>query len=86
MARTHMTHIPQDFHIGPNDTIIVLRENGTCDASFPELEGNQEVPEHIVTAAAILHALEDDDLSEMIHESFATQCEEYAYMDASNDN
>ncbi len=78
---------PQDdFYIGPNDTVIVLRENGTYEASFPEVDYSEPALPHIITGAALMYALEDQHLNELIHEKFALHCEEFAYMDAINDN
>lgn len=76
----------EELRIGPNDTVIILREDGSCEASFPEMEDGATVPSHIITGAAIMYALEDEELSELIHENFAIQCEEMAYTDAVNDN
>ncbi len=76
----------EDFLIGPNDTLVVLREDGTYEISFPEVFEDSDLPANVITGAAVMYALEDEELNELIHENFAIQCEEFAYMDATNDN
>lgn len=76
----------EELLISPSDTVIVLREDGVCEVSFPEIDENEPIPENVITGAAILNAIRDEELSELIHECFALQCERYALMDAVNDN
>lgn len=59
--------------LGALDAAIVLREDGSLEASLPEVE-TKVVPENIVTGAAVMFALQNDRMCELIHEHFFIEC------------
>ena len=52
------------------DVALVFREEGNIEASFPEIT-SENVPDHVMAAIAISHALVDEDFVKMIRERFA---------------
>jgi hypothetical protein len=52
------------------DVALVFREEGKIEASFPEIT-SENVPDHVMAALAISHALVDEDFVKMIRERFA---------------
>jgi hypothetical protein len=44
-------NFPKSLHLGPLDAAIILREDGTLEASIPDLD-ETDVPDNIITGAA----------------------------------
>lgn len=63
----------QDISLGPLDAAIVLRENGTIEATIPEVETDY-IPENIVTGAAVMYSLQNERMCDLIHEHFMLEC------------
>ena len=61
------------LHLSENDAAIVLKEDGTLEASMPEINSDN-VPENVLTGAAILYALNDPEICQLIFKNFAEQC------------
>lgn len=61
------------LEIGEMDAAIVLRADGTLEASIPEVT-TENVPENILAAASIIHALNNEDLSNIMRRHFIEQC------------
>ncbi|OJX12260.1 MAG: hypothetical protein BGO77_03675 [Caedibacter sp. 37-49] len=61
------------LQLAENDAAIVLREDGTLEASMPEIH-SENVPENVLTGAAILYALNNSDICQLIFKNFAEQC------------
>ena len=57
----------------PTDAVIVLRKDGSCEVSLPEVTGDW-VPENIVMGAAVVYALQDEELYTLIHDHFQKKC------------
>lgn len=55
------------------DAAIVLKSDGTLEASLPEIT-TDHVPDHILTGAALIFALQDPHMRQMIYENFAKAC------------
>lgn len=61
------------LHLSENDAAIVLKEDGTLEASMPEINSDN-VPENVLTGAAILYALNNPEICQLIFKNFAEQC------------
>lgn len=61
------------LHLSENDAAIVLKEDGTLEASMPEIN-SENVPENVLTGAAILYALNNPDICQLIFKNFAEKC------------
>ncbi|AIL12883.1 hypothetical protein IM40_04135 [Candidatus Paracaedimonas acanthamoebae] len=61
------------LQLAENDAAIVLKEDGTLEASMPEIN-SENVPENVLTGAAILYALNNPDICQLIFKNFAEQC------------
>jgi hypothetical protein len=68
--------------LGPLDAAIILREDGTMEASMPEIS-TDSVPNNVVTGAALMFALKNPKLCELIHNNFVNEC---AQLDLHNVN
>ena len=58
----------------PEDAALILRADGSFETSFPE-DHSTEVPDHILTGAAMAYALRDENLLEQIMDNFFSQCQ-----------
>jgi len=61
------------LQLAENDAAIILKEDGTLEASMPEIN-SENVPENVLTGAAILYALNNPDICQLIFKNFAEQC------------
>ena len=61
------------LHLTENDAAIILKEDGTLEASLPEIT-TDTVPENVFTGAALVHALGNPDICKIIYKSFAKEC------------
>lgn len=64
----------KSLELGPKDAAIVLRSDGSLEASIPELDGDELVPENIFTGAAVMFALQNPQLCDLIHDYFMEEC------------
>lgn len=72
--RSNMTiHFPKSLHLGPYDAAIILREDGTLEASIPPLD-QSDVPDNIITGAAVMLALQNERMCGLIYENFLNEC------------
>jgi hypothetical protein len=65
--------IPKSLHLGPYDAAIILREDGTLEASMPDLDSS-DVPDNIITGAAVMLALQNERMCGLIYENFLNEC------------
>lgn len=56
-----------------NDAAIILKSDGTFEASLPDIKQGS-IPDHVMTGAALAYALRNSDLCELIHANFAREC------------
>lgn len=61
------------IEINGGDAALILRVDGTFDLSLPEAPAG-EVPENIMTCAALAFAVQDADLCKAIFEKFFATC------------
>lgn len=59
--------------VNPVDAMVVFKADGTYESSLPEIAGDN-VPEHLITAASILYALQDEEMVDLLHQHFHRQC------------
>lgn len=59
--------------IGENDVALIFKEDGHVDLSFPEMTGDDDVPEHVMAALVLSYAVVDEDFFALIQERFAQQ-------------
>ena len=59
--------------IDPDDVAIILKSNGDCDVHVPT-EIHREIPDHVITSAAVIHALQDHQMCDLIHAYFEASC------------
>jgi hypothetical protein len=50
-----------------------LREDGTLEASIPDLD-ETDVPDNIITGAAVMLALQNERMCGLIYENFLNEC------------
>lgn len=65
--------LPKSLHLGPHDAAIILRADGTLEASLPDLD-SEEVYDNIITGAAVMLALQNERLCNMIYDNFLNEC------------
>lgn len=69
-----MTQPPRKaLELGPLDAAIILREDGSMEASMPEI-ATDTVPDNVVTGAAVMFALQNPELCDLIHDNFVNEC------------
>jgi len=56
------------------DALVVLHPDGTYETSLPEIAGD-DLPEHLLTAAAVVHALQNPEMMDALFENFHRQCQ-----------
>ena len=64
---------PKALHLGPLDAAIVLREDGTLEASMPDVN-IPDVPDNILIGTAIIMALQSERMCSLIYEHFLNEC------------
>lgn len=80
-----MTTAPRKaLTLGPLDAAIILREDGTMEASMPELS-TDTVPDNVVTGAALMFALKNPELYDLIHNNFVNECSQLDFPKANDD-
>lgn len=62
-----------DLKLEQMDVAIIIHEDGTLEASLPDIKSDQ-VPEHVFTSAALVYALNDPQICQLIYQSFAQEC------------
>lgn len=62
------------INVNSVDALIIFRADGSYEISLPDIAGD-DVPEHLVTTAAIGYALQDPEIMEILYENFHKQCE-----------
>lgn len=55
------------------DAAIVLKKDGSFEASLPQIQG-EYIPENVVLGAAIAFALRNENLCTLIRENFEREC------------
>jgi hypothetical protein len=55
------------------DAAIILKEDGTLEASLPDIKG-ENVPENVLTGAALVYALSNPKMCQLIYNEFAQAC------------
>lgn len=87
-AKQTMEEAPEGTKIlcvGDQDAAIILREDETMDLAIPEVT-TEYVPEHILMAAALAHALSVPELCDQIREAFLEATYRRGAADPKNDN
>ena len=62
-----------DLKLEQMDVAIIIREDGTLEASLPDIATDQ-VPENVFTSAALVYALNDPKMCQLIYQNFAQEC------------
>jgi hypothetical protein len=55
--------------LAPWDAAIVLKQDGSFEASLPHIHGDY-IPENVILGAALAYALRNEDLCALIRENF----------------
>ena len=58
--------------VGSQDCVIILRDDGTVEAVMPPVT-TMQVPDHLMTSAAIMYALRNPEMVNMLHKNFALE-------------
>ena len=64
---------PTTLTLAPWDAAIVLKQDGTFEASLPHIQGDY-IPDNVMLGAALAYALRNDDLCTLIRENFDREC------------
>lgn len=64
---------PTTLTLAPWDAAIVLKQDGTFEASLPQVKGDY-IPDNVMLGAALAYALRNDDLCTLIRENFDRMC------------
>lgn len=64
---------PTTLTLAPWDAAIVLKQDGTFEASFPHIQGDY-IPENVRLGAALAYALRNDELCMLIQQNFEKEC------------
>ncbi len=59
--------------LAPWDAAIILKQDGTFEASLPDIQGDS-IPENVILGAALAYALQNDDLCALIRQNFDKEC------------
>ena len=57
-----------------SDVAIILKDDGTCDVHVPQ-GLPRDLPDHVITGAAVMCALQDSRLCDLIHAHFHHECQ-----------
>lgn len=60
--------------MGAQDCVIILRDDGTVEAMMPPAT-EAHVPDHLMMSAAILYALRNPEMVNMLHKNFALEAQ-----------
>ena len=66
-----MTHT--NLTISPWDAAIILKEDGSFEASLPKIHGDF-IPDNVKLGAALAYALRNEDLCALIQKHFEQEC------------
>ncbi|GAO98548.1 hypothetical protein Cva_01211 [Caedimonas varicaedens] len=61
------------LNLAEMDAAIIIKEDGTLEASLPEIT-TDTVPENVFTGAALVYALSNPEICQMIYRNFAQEC------------
>jgi hypothetical protein len=64
---------PTTLTLAPWDAAIVLKQDGTFEASLPHIQGDY-IPDNVMLGAALAYALSNDNLCTLIRENFDREC------------
>jgi hypothetical protein len=64
---------PTTLTLAPWDAAIILKQDGTFEASLPQVCG-EFIPENVILGAALAYALRNEDLCTLIRENFEQEC------------
>ena len=59
--------------LAPQDAAIVLKQDGSFEASLPQIHG-EHIPDNIMLGAALAFALQNENLCALIRENFDREC------------
>lgn len=62
------------LNVESTDALVVFRSDGSYEAILPEIAGD-DVPDHLVTAASVVYALQDSEMMQVLYENFHKQCQ-----------
>ena len=62
-----------NLSLSPWDAAIILKEDGSFEASIPQVHGDF-IPENVRLGAALAYALRNEDLFALIRENFEQEC------------
>lgn len=65
--------------VGPNDVVIIIRDDGTFEAVMPEAV-QDPLPDHLITSAALIYALRNPEMISILHKNFALECRHQSTM------
>ena len=74
---------PTTLTLAPWDVAIVLKQDGTFEASLPTVQGDS-IPENVILGAALAYALRDDALCALIRENFDKVCAAQKHLNLSD--
>lgn len=72
------------FELGPLDAAIILREDGTLEACMPDL-GQDELPDNVMLGTALIVALQDPEMLEILQKKLAESCLENQMIGVNDD-
>lgn len=61
------------LNLAEMDAAIIIKEDGTLEASLPEIT-TETVPENVFTGAALVYALSNPEICQIIYKNFAREC------------
>ncbi|MEN8236291.1 MAG: hypothetical protein ABFQ95_01895 [Pseudomonadota bacterium] len=76
--------IDGNFELGPLDAAIILREDGTLEACMPDLS-QDELPDNVMLGTALIVALQDPEVLEMLERKLAESCLENQMVGVNDD-
>lgn len=59
--------------LAPWDAAIILKRDGSFEASLPQVHEDY-IPDNVILGAAIAYALRNEDLCSLIRENFEREC------------
>jgi hypothetical protein len=62
-----------NLSLSPWDAAIILKEDGSFEASLPQINGDF-IPENVKLGAALAYALRNENLCTLIRENFEQEC------------
>lgn len=64
----------RSVEVNSDDCVIILRNDGTVEAMLPPLTSEQ-MPDHLMTSAAIMYALRSPEMVNILHKNFALEAQ-----------